>query len=252
MIVSENFSLPTTLDTLLNGRLTIEQPANGYRVAIDPIFLAAAIPAKDQELVLDIGTGVGAAALCLAARVPGVRVTGLEIQKDLVRLATANIRSNSFTDRIEVIQGSLTRLPPRLAAGSFHHVMANPPYMAAGSASPSPTQSKAMSHMEMDGNLAQWINFAYMMTQPKGTMTFIHRADRLDALLTYMRGKFGDIVVFPLWPGASKPAKRIIVQGRKHVNGPLRLSQGIVLHEASGKISLEGEQILRGLYGIDV
>lgn len=240
----------TTLDTVLDGRITIEQPAAGYRVAIDPIFLAAAVPAGERDLVLDIGTGVGAAALCLGRRVPGARITGLEIQKDMLRLAVDNVKRNNMSDRIDMILGNLTHLPSRLAAGSFHHVMANPPYLASGAATRSPVDGKAIAHVEGEGNLAQWINFAYMMVQPKGTMTFIHRADRLDEILTHMRGKFGQTVVFPLWPGVGKPAKRVIVQGRKHVNGPLQLAQGIVLHDGSGKISQEGEQVLRELYGL--
>ena len=74
-------------DGLLGGRLRLRQPTAGYRVAIDPVFLAAAVPAGPRDTVLDIGCGVGAAALCLAARVPGCRVTGIDVQRDLISLA---------------------------------------------------------------------------------------------------------------------------------------------------------------------
>jgi tRNA1(Val) A37 N6-methylase TrmN6 len=66
-----------TEDTLLGGRVRLRQPASGYRVAIDPVLLAAAVPAVSGETALDIGCGTGAAALCLAVRVPGVRVIGI-------------------------------------------------------------------------------------------------------------------------------------------------------------------------------
>ena len=33
----------TTADTLLGGRVRFAQPASGYRAAIDPVLLAAAI-----------------------------------------------------------------------------------------------------------------------------------------------------------------------------------------------------------------
>ena len=65
-----------TEDRILGGRVLLRQPAQGYRVAIDPVLLAAAAPARAGDLVLDVGCGVGAAALCLAARVPGVRAVG--------------------------------------------------------------------------------------------------------------------------------------------------------------------------------
>jgi tRNA1(Val) A37 N6-methylase TrmN6 len=66
----------TTEDGLLGGSVRLIQQAGGYRVAIDPVLLAAAVPAAAGDHVLDAGAGVAAAALCLAARVPGVRFPG--------------------------------------------------------------------------------------------------------------------------------------------------------------------------------
>jgi tRNA1(Val) A37 N6-methylase TrmN6 len=74
-----------TEDRLLGGRVRVRQPADGYRAAIDPVFLAAAVAVEPQQLILDVGCGPGAAMLCLAARVLECRVVGLEMQRDLVR-----------------------------------------------------------------------------------------------------------------------------------------------------------------------
>ena len=225
-----------TEDALLDGRVILRQPAAGYRVAIDPVALAAAIPAGRGETVLDVGCGVGAAALCLAARTPDCRIYGVEIQRDLVRLAAENVALNGFEGRIEVMVGDLTRPPPRLAAGSFHHVMCNPPYLEAGGANPSPNAGKAAATVEAAGDLAEWVDFCIVMARHKGSVTFIHRADRLDSLLCHLRGKTGAIAVYPLWPAADRgrPAKRVIVQARKGGAGPLKLLPGLVLHEGEG------------------
>ncbi len=235
----------TTMDTLLNGQILLEQPQEGYRVAIDPIFLAASVPAHSGETVLDIGTGVGAALLCLAHRAPDVRIVGLEIQQELARLATKNVRANHMQDRCEIIIGNLLRLPPRLAAGSFHHIMANPPYFEEKRSSLSKIDNKRFSNTESDATLSDWLNFAYLMVRPKGTVSFIYPADRIDALLSHMHQKFGEIIIYPLWPMNGKDAKRIIVQGRRNVMGPTRLSQGLILHEQNGKITQEVDNILR-------
>jgi tRNA1(Val) A37 N6-methylase TrmN6 len=91
-----------TEDSLLGGRLRFNQPAEGYRVAIDSVLLAAALPARAGDLVLDVGAGSGAAALCLAARVEGCRVVGLELRRPLARLANDNARLNGLEDRVSV------------------------------------------------------------------------------------------------------------------------------------------------------
>ena len=172
--------LPCSDDTLLGGRVKLRQPRHGYRAAIDPVLLAAAVPADDGDTVLDIGCGAGAASLCLALRVEGCRITGIETQRDLVHLANDNVALNGFFGRFVAVQGDLLHPPPRLEPGSFAHVMANPPFLESSMASPSPDTAKAAANIEGEANLAAWVRFALLMARPKGSVTFIHRADRME------------------------------------------------------------------------
>jgi hypothetical protein len=81
-----------TLDRFLGGRLTITQPKKGFRAGHDTVLLAATVPAEAGSHCLELGAGTGVASLCLAARIPGVFVLGLEIDQDLVRLANEKRR----------------------------------------------------------------------------------------------------------------------------------------------------------------
>ncbi len=231
-------------DRLLDGRVLLRQPADGYRAAIDPVLLAAAVPARDGDMVLDLGAGVGAAALCLASRVTGCRVFGLELQAALVGLARQNIELNRFNGRVEIMIGNLTLPPPRLAAGSFHQVMTNPPFNA-GDGTPSRDAGKDLANREDGVLLADWMRFALSMLRPKGTLVTIYRADRLDDLLLALRGKLGDITLTPLWPKRGRPAKRILLRGRKGAAGPLTLAAGLVLHDEDGRYTPLADDILR-------
>jgi tRNA1(Val) A37 N6-methylase TrmN6 len=239
-------------DLLLGGRLRLRQPTSGYRVAIDPVFLAAAVPAGPRDAILDVGCGVGAAALCLAARVPGCRVTGVEVQRDLVRLAGDNVVLNELSAQVSVMQGDLLNLPPRLAPGAFDHVMANPPFLAAGSATAPPNPGKATANVESAANLAAWVRIALAMVRAKGSLTFIHRADRLDSLLALLAGKAGEITLYPLWPGGGKPAKRVIIRARKQIASPTSLLAGMILHEDDGRFTAAADAVLRGAAGLDI
>jgi tRNA1(Val) A37 N6-methylase TrmN6 len=241
-----------TEDRLLGGRVRLRQPAEGYRAAIDPVFLAAAVPAEPHQLVLDVGCGAGAAMLCLAARVPHSRVVGLEMQRELVRLAGDNVILNGMEARVSVMIGDLLRAPPRLSPGTFDHVMANPPYNERGHTVPAAAPGRTEATIEGDADLAAWIKFALAMVRPKGSVTFIHRADRIDALLGEIAGRAGEVVVYPLWAGEDKPASRILVRARKQIAAPARLAVGLVLHEADGRLTTAAEAVLREGRGIEL
>jgi tRNA1(Val) A37 N6-methylase TrmN6 len=233
-------------DTLLGGRVRIRQPVDGARASIDPIFLAAAVPVQPGELVLDIGCGAGAAMLCVAAREPQCRVVGLERQRELVRIAGDNVILNGMAPRVSVMVGDLLQPPPRISAGAFDHVLANPPHLERSRANETSNPARAEATREGDAELGDWIRFALSMAKPKGTVTFIHRGDRIDAVLGQIAGRAGEVVVYPLWPGLGKPATRILVRARKQVAAPARLAVGMMLHETDGRFTPQAEAVLRG------
>jgi len=236
-----------TEDALLDGRVRLRQPREGFRAAIDSVVLAAAIPAVAGESVFEPGAGAGAAALCLARRVAGCHVVGIELQPDLVRLAGENARLNGLGDRIDVAIGDVAHTPPRIEPGGFAHVMMNPPHHVAERADVSPFPDRAMANSAGASSLAMWLDAGLRMLVRRGSLTLIHRADRLDEILALLHGRAGEIVVFPLWPGPGvKPAKRVIVRARKETRTPLRLAPGLVLHGADGRFTAEADAVLRG------
>ena len=83
------------------------------------------------------------------------------------------------------------------------------------------------------------------MVRPKGSVSLVHRADRLDSLLPLVAAQGGEIVVFPLWPKAGAPARRVLVRARKGVATPLRLAPGLVLHADDGTWTAAAAAVLR-------
>ena len=238
----------TTEDAILGGRLRLRQPSKGYRTGIDPILLAAAAPASARAL--DLGCGTGAAALCLARRLPEVEVAGLEIQPGLAALAKENVRLNGLEGRITIHEGDLLQ-PPVLLSGDFDLVMANPPFHAAGQATAPADPGRARGHVEGAADLARWISQALKLAGPKGHLLAIHRPERLGDFLALLEGRAGGITVFPLWPGSGRPARRILLLARKGSAAPMTLAAGLVLHEADGRYTAAADAVLRGA-GLDL
>ncbi|MBL8567983.1 MAG: methyltransferase [Phreatobacter sp.] len=233
----------TTSGTLLGGRLRFEQPARGYRVAIDPVLLAASVGLA-RGRVLDLGAGAGAAGLCLAWRVPGVAVTAVEIDETLTRLAARNAAANGLASRLAATTGDVLRLP-RALHGAFDAVVTNPPFETAARASPSPDAARRRAHVEGEATLERWVRAAHRALKPRGRLFVVHRADRLGELLAALGPRFGDVEIVALWPRAGAAAKRVIVRARRDARGALVLHPGLVLHEADGRFTAAAERILR-------
>ncbi|MDX2142803.1 MAG: methyltransferase domain-containing protein [Rhodospirillaceae bacterium] len=235
-------------DTLLDGRVKIRQPTDGYRVAVDPVLLAAAVSAKSGQRVLDVGCGTGAAMFCLAARVTGVDVTGIEIQPALAKFAEDGIARNNFGARARVVTGDLMALPDIVCATAFDVVMTNPPYGAEGTVSPK--ESVAQAHHEREVELQDWLTACLKLLKPNGRLAVIHRADRLSDVLAAVRPHCGDIHIIPIYPKPGQPARRVIVEAGKGRKTGDTLTPGLVLHAPDGSFTLEAARILRDGQGL--
>lgn len=245
---------PDTLpDTLLGGRVRLDQGAAGLRATIDPVLLAAAIPALPGEAVLDAGTGIGTAALCLLARVPGLRVAGIERDPAQAEAATLNAALNGWSARFHAIIGDIgDRATAREAAlhGPYRHAMANPPWFTGGSR-PGEERRDAAKHAAAPGALAPWVALLARRVIPGGTVTVILAAELLpEALAAFSVSRLGAPLVFPLWRRAGEEARRLILAGRKGAKGPCRILPGLALHAAGGGFTREAERVLRDGAGL--
>lgn len=238
-------ALAQTTDSVLDGRVILRQPADGYRVAIDPILLAAACPAQAGETIADLGCGIGTAALCVAARVADVTCIGVDLQPALIDLATENARANDVQDRVRFLCGDILDAALPIYAAPADQVIVNPPYLARGRATISANPIKALANVEGDADLEAWVAAAARAVKQDGRVIFIHRADRLPELLAAFAARFGGVVTLPLHPKENAPAHRVIVTGRFGQRGPATLLPGLVLHQADGDFTPAVQRILR-------
>lgn len=234
-----------TEDRVLDGHVRLRQPKDGYRAGMDAALLAAACDAQDGERVIDVGCGVGAAMLAAAARRPKTSFVGVERSPDALDLARQNIDLNGWTERVEAVEGDVAAPFAKLGLSPFDAALCNPPFFDDPGAIRGPAASRKGAWIADDG-LAAWTGFLLKAVREGGTITVIHRADRLAELLALLGAKAGSFRIRPLAPFADQPAKRVIVRAVKTGKAPLALLPPLVLHADGAGHSPAAEAILRG------
>jgi tRNA1(Val) A37 N6-methylase TrmN6 len=253
--ISKGNMSPYSEDRFLGNALKITQPKDGFRAGSDAVLLAAMISAEGRQSLLDVGSGVGTAGFCALHRLPDCDLWGIELQAELAALARVNAEENGFAAKTTVIEADLgeratfagqagPKGKPFLEAG-FDHVFTNPPFYGKGRARASKTEIKTLAHIEGSVALPEWLQFCVARAKSKGTVTVIHRADRLGDILSVLQKGCGRLKVIPLWPDAEQSAKRVIVQGVKGDKSPLEMTRGLVLHEKNGSPTAAATAIAR-------
>jgi tRNA1(Val) A37 N6-methylase TrmN6 len=233
-------------DMLLGGRVRIRQGLEGYRAGVDAALLAAACDAAAGAKVLEAGCGVGGALLAAAVRRGSAAFTGIERDPAALALAKANIELNHLEDRVTAHAGDIGTPFSALQLPPFDAVLANPPFFDDPGALRGPSAAKREAWLA-DGGLGAWISFLNKAVREGGTITLIHRADRLADILGLLALKAGSFQIRPVQPFADAPAKRVLVRAVKTGKAPLRLLPPLILHERGGaKHTAETEAILRG------
>ncbi len=206
-----------TDDGFLDNRLKVLQPRKGYRAGLDTVMVAAAIPAKPGDHVFEAGIGTGVAALCLAKRVPGIRITGVEINPDYAALAEENAARNGFKDSIEVVTGNMAGLDPTgpFAPASFDHAFANPPYREAGKYRTPENKGRRTAYVIDIKGIQTWIHNLVSLVGDGGTITMILPSELDAAFRRQSHVRDHCLSIRPLLPREGEAPRRLLYQLRK-------------------------------------
>lgn len=235
-----------TLDGFLGGRLQILQPRHGYRAATDPVLLAAAVPARTGQSVLELGCGVGVASFCLGARVPGLALSGVEVQADYAELARRNAAANRMA--FSVFDADLAVLPTELKQQRFHHVILNPPYLRPDDGTSADNSGREQALREATP-LAVWLDVATSRLLPGGHLSLIQLSQRLADILAGLDGRMGSIEIKPLASRIGRSSDRLILRARKGGRAALKLHAPLILHQGAAH-RRDGDSYSAELQGI--
>lgn len=230
----------TTEGRLLGGRVRYAQPLDGYRTGIEPVLLAASVPARAGDRVLEAGTGAGAGLLCLAARVPGVGGVGVELDPAMADLARQNVAANGY-DGISIETADIGAW----RGGGFDHAFSNPPWHDPADTVPPGARRRLATH-EGAVPLERWVAALRGALRPGGSLTVLVPARQAARAMAALQAEeTGRLTLFPLWPKPGRDAKLALIRGYVAQRGPGRVAPGLALHDADGAFTGPAQSLLR-------
>ncbi len=238
--MSENINV----DSFLFGKIKAYQNNLGYKSGTDAVLLASIIKAARNHKILDMGSGVGVASLCLASRISHIEVYGLEINDYFYQLSFKNATENNLLSKYVPKKGSV--LDKNIFDFQFDSIMSNPPYYK-NYENKQDFSLKQQGNIEGEAKLKDFINFAFKNLKNKGNLYIIQRSERLKETLDLLIPKYwGNIEINPIYSYENKPAKRFIVIAKKlgSQNNTI-LHYGIVMHKNDTTYTERAEKILR-------
>ena len=250
----------TTTDALMGGAVTITQPADGFRAGVDAVLLSACPPAlQSGERIVDVGAGVGSAGICYGVRthlhtIEDAHLHMVEQNATYAPIGDSNIADNGLSECATYHTADISVAGGHpIGNDSDHHIISNPPYDTAGGGTPSPHATRTHANIEGTADLPCWVKYCNRILKRGGTLSMIHRADRLHDVLSVMGGYFGDIHILPVHSLSHKPAIRVLIHARKGMRGGCIVHQPLILHKTnkSGDYTDEAEQYIRHGVGID-
>ena len=174
-----------TLDEIEDVRII--QPKKGHRFTTDSVLLARLSTPKKYSKVLELGTGCGIVSIILSGRIPSLRITTVEIQEEMAKLAERNVILNNMESRISVLIRDIKELPKILPSAHFDYIITNPPYRPLASGRTSPDRKRAISNHEFSVTINDILKVSQHLLKVRGRISLIYTADRLVDLFSAMR-----------------------------------------------------------------
>jgi len=238
----------SSADNLLNSKIKISQPEKGYRFSIDPFILAAHVEGTRNQKVIDIGCGCGIIPLILSLKSSALKITGIEIQRELYVCAKKNIITNKLENSINIIHGDIKNIDTSDTNGKADIIVSNPPYKKKGSGRLNPNSQKAIARHEITLDIDMLFRYSSRLLKKKGKLYIIFPAQRLsDLFLTMEHHAFSPEFIRFVHTKKDSPAKRVILCAGKNSNNPCVVHPPFYIYEHENKFSKEYLSLFKGI-----
>lgn len=209
------------------------QPEGGYRFSLDSLLLACFARLGREQVGIDLGCGCGVVGLALLLRQPALRLTGVDIDPESVRVAGVNAVNLHYADRYAATLADVALWRPERVVD---FVVANPPYRPLGRGRVSQGESRAAARFESRGDFALFARCAAVALRTRGRFTFVHLPERLPEIMDGLaRAGLAPKRLRLVHGRSDQEARMALVEAVKAGKPGLHVEPPLILHSGSGR-----------------
>ena len=229
------------IDDLEFKNLKIIQNKDGFCFGIDSVLLSDfAKNIKKDSMVLDLGTGTGIIPILLCGKTKLKKVTGIELQEEVAKMAKKSIKLNNLEDKFNVINENIINLNKIYENQTFDVIVSNPPYKKKDTGITNENEKKIISRHEISASLEDFIKISKDLLKDKGEFYMVHRPERLVDIFELMRKyKIEPKILKMVYSYKNKEPKLILIKGVKNAKPFLKVESNLYIYEDTGKYTKE-------------
>ncbi len=228
------------IDDFQRNHYKIIQNPERFCFGMDAVLLSGFARAKEDDKVLDLGTGTGIIPILMEAKTNGMHFTGLEIQEESADMARRSVRLNHLEEKIEIVTGDIREAVSLFGAASFDVVTSNPPYMTENHGLTNPTAPKAIARHEILCTLEDVISQASKLLKPGGSFYLVHRPFRLVDIMVLLREYHLEPKRMKMvYPFVDKEPNMVLIQASRGGKPRMTVEKPLIVYKEPGVYTQE-------------
>ena len=226
-----------------------ELQRNGYRIiqnpekfcfGMDAVLLSGFVRAREEDTLLDMGTGTGIIPILLEAKTQCAHLTGLEIQEESADMARRSVALNGLAQKIDIITGDIKEADKIFPSASFDCITCNPPYMIDSHGLVNTDAPRAIARHEILCTLEDVVRQTAKLLRPGGRFFMVHRPFRLAEIMTTLsQYRLEPKRMRLVYPYVDKEPNMVLLEAARGGRPRMTVEKPLIVYERPGVYTAE-------------
>lgn len=227
-----------TLDGIRD--IKVYQNREGYRFSVDAVLLSAFVNMRHARQIADLGTGSGIIGLLLARKYTGAKITLVELQQSLYRLAVRNIAMNDLSGRVEAVLCDIRQVKEMFTYMSYDLVVSNPPFRRPATGRLSVGEERAIARHELALQLSDLALAASYLLKVKGRFFMIYHPERLlEVFDTFRQNRLEPKRIRFVHNDITAGSKIVLIEAVREGNPGIKIEKPLYIYNEDGSYTDE-------------